>query len=134
MRANRSHPGVRGALMKFPVGQYLDKHPFVATTLLVFVVVSAIPIRFFLLLVLLASLAAFVGVVLLEGLVFSVGGFSLLCVLCGLGFVALAMSGTIIMPYVMVSSLIRKMHVNVIISSFPFEEIFTNNTVTPVDV
>ncbi|KAM5332006.1 lipid droplet assembly factor 1 isoform 2-T3 [Glossophaga mutica] len=54
------------ALMKSPVGQYLDKHPFVALTLLVFVVVSAIPVGFFLLLVILTSLAAFVGVILLE--------------------------------------------------------------------
>ncbi|XP_054436897.1 lipid droplet assembly factor 1 isoform X2 [Pteronotus mesoamericanus] len=54
------------ALMKSPVGQYVDKHPFVALTLLMFAVVSAIPIGFFLLIVLLTSLAAFVGVVLLE--------------------------------------------------------------------
>lgn len=56
------------ALMKSPVGQYLDKHPFVALTLLVFVVVSAIPVGLFLLLVLLTSLAAFVGLILLEGI------------------------------------------------------------------
>ncbi|XP_036136595.1 lipid droplet assembly factor 1 isoform X3 [Molossus molossus] len=55
------------AFMKSPVGQYLDKHPFVALTLLVFVVVSAVPVGFFLLLVVLTSLAAFVGVILLEG-------------------------------------------------------------------
>ncbi|XP_024416107.1 lipid droplet assembly factor 1 [Desmodus rotundus] len=95
------------ALMKSPVGQYLDKHPFVALTLLVFVVVSAIPVGLFLLLVLLTSLAAFVGLILLEGLVFSVGGLSLLSVLCGLGFVLLAMSGTMIVSYVMVSSLMN---------------------------
>ncbi|KAM7149660.1 lipid droplet assembly factor 1 isoform 4-T6 [Molossus nigricans] len=95
------------AFMKSPVGQYLDKHPFVALTLLVFVVVSAVPVGFFLLLVVLTSLAAFVGVILLEGLVISVGGLSLFCVLCGLGFVSLAISGTIIVCYVVVSSLIN---------------------------
>lgn len=94
------------AFMKSPVGQYLDRHPFVALTLLVFVVVSAVPVGFFLLLVVLTSLAAFVGVMLLEGLVISVGGLSLFCVLCGLGFVSLAMSGTIIVCYVAVSSLL----------------------------
>nr|KAF6491267.1 transmembrane protein 159 [Molossus molossus] len=41
------------------------------------------------------------------GLVISVGGLSLFCVLCGLGFVSLAISGTIIVCYVVVSSLIN---------------------------
>ncbi|XP_045848483.1 lipid droplet assembly factor 1 isoform X2 [Meles meles] len=93
------------ALMKSPVGQYLDRHPFMALTVLVFVAMSAIPVGFFLLIVVLTSLAAFVGVILLEGLVISVGGLLLLCVLCGLSFVSLAMSGTIIVSYVVVSSL-----------------------------
>nr|XP_012423333.1 PREDICTED: promethin isoform X1 [Odobenus rosmarus divergens] len=95
------------AFMKSPVGQYLDRHPFMALTVLVFVVMSAVPVGFFLLVVVLTSLAAFVGVILLEGLVISVGGLSLLCVLCGLSFVSLAVSGTIIASYVMVSSLVN---------------------------
>uniref|UniRef100_A0ABI7YLW9 Promethin n=1 Tax=Felis catus TaxID=9685 RepID=A0ABI7YLW9_FELCA len=95
------------AFMKSPVGQYLDRHPFLALTMLVFVAVSAIPVGFFLLLVVLTSLAALVGVILLEGLVISVGGLSLLCVLCGLSFVSLVMSGTIMVSYVMVSSLLN---------------------------
>ncbi|XP_035943667.1 lipid droplet assembly factor 1 isoform X1 [Halichoerus grypus] len=95
------------AFMKSPVGQYLDRHPFMALTVLVFVVMSAVPVGFFLLIVVLTSLAAFVGVILLEGLVISVGGLSLLCVLCGLSFVSLAMSGTIIVSYVVVSSLVN---------------------------
>ncbi|XP_039090353.1 ankyrin repeat and SAM domain-containing protein 4B isoform X1 [Hyaena hyaena] len=95
------------AFLKSPVGQYLDRHPFLALTMLVFVAVSAIPVGFFLLLVVLTSLAALVGVILLEGLVISVGGLSLLCVLCGLSFVSLIMSGTIMVSYVMVSSLVN---------------------------
>lgn len=95
------------AFMKSPVGQYLDRHPFLTLTLLVFVAVSAIPVGFFLLLVILTSLAAFVGVILLEGLVISVGGLSLLCVLCGLGFVSVALAGIIIVFYVVASSLIN---------------------------
>ncbi|KAM8778901.1 lipid droplet assembly factor 1 isoform 1-T2 [Rhynchonycteris naso] len=94
------------ALMKSPVGQYLDRHPSAALTLLVFVVLSAVPVGLFLLLVVLTSLTALVGFLLLEGLVISVGGLSLLCVLCGLGFVSLAMSGTIIMSYMVVSRLL----------------------------
>ncbi|KAL2766352.1 lipid droplet assembly factor 1 isoform 2 [Daubentonia madagascariensis] len=95
------------AFMTSPVGQYLDRHPFLALTLLVFIAASAVPVGFFLLLVVLTSLAALVGVILLEGLVISVGGLSLLCVLCGLGFVSLAISGTVMVFYVVVSSLIN---------------------------
>ncbi|XP_036165373.1 lipid droplet assembly factor 1 isoform X1 [Myotis myotis] len=95
------------AFMKSPVGQYLDRHPFAALTLLVFVVMSAVPVGFFLLLVVLTSLAALVGVMLLEGLVISVGGVALLCVLCVLVFVSLSVSGTIIVSYVAMSSLIN---------------------------
>ncbi|MBV98531.1 Promethin, partial [Eschrichtius robustus] len=95
------------AFMKSPVGQYLDRHPFLTLTLLVFAAVSAVPVGFFLLLVVLTSLAAFVGVILLEGLVIAVGSFSLLCVLCGLGFMSLIMSGTIIVSYMVVSSLVN---------------------------
>ena len=57
------------SFMKSPVGQYLDRHPFLTLTLLVFVAVSAVPVGSFLLLVVLTSLAAFVGVILLEGIV-----------------------------------------------------------------
>ncbi|XP_006892766.1 PREDICTED: promethin [Elephantulus edwardii] len=92
--------------MKSPVGQYLDKHPFLVLTLLVFVALSAVPVGFFVLLMVLTSLAAIVGVILLEGLVISVGGFSLVCVLCGLGFVSLAMSGTLTMSYMVFSNLL----------------------------
>lgn len=95
------------SFMKSPVGQYLDRHPFLTLTLLVFVALSAVPVGFFLLLVVLTSLAAFVGVILLEGLVISVGGLALLCVLCGLGFVSLVMSGTIMVSYMVISSLIN---------------------------
>uniref|UniRef100_A0A5F9DCS5 Lipid droplet assembly factor 1 n=1 Tax=Oryctolagus cuniculus TaxID=9986 RepID=A0A5F9DCS5_RABIT len=95
------------AFMKSPVAQYLDRHPFLALTLLVFLVMSALPVGFFLFFVVLTFLAALVGVILLEGLVISVGGLSLLCVLCGLSFVSLTMSGAIVVSYVVVSSLIR---------------------------
>ena len=35
------------SFMKSPVGQYLDRHPFLTLTLLVFVAVSAVPVGFF---------------------------------------------------------------------------------------
>ncbi|XP_037363375.1 lipid droplet assembly factor 1 [Talpa occidentalis] len=95
------------AFMKSPVGQYLDRHPFLTLAVLVFLAVMAVPLGFFLFLTLLASLAALVGVILLEGLVLSMGGLSLFCILCGLGFMSLAMLGTILVPCLVVSSLIN---------------------------
>ncbi|XP_002756017.1 lipid droplet assembly factor 1 isoform X1 [Callithrix jacchus] len=95
------------AFTKSPVGQYLDRHPFLALALLVFIVTSAVPVGFFLLLVILTTLVALVGVIILEGLVISVGGLSLLCILCGLGFVSLAMSGMMMASYIIASSLIN---------------------------
>lgn len=56
------------AFMKSPVGRYLDRHPFVALTVLLFIAMSAVPVGFFLLIVVLTSLAALVGVILLEGI------------------------------------------------------------------
>lgn len=95
------------AFIQSPVGQYLDRHPFLALTLLLFVAVSAIPVGFFFFLVVLTSLASFVGVILLEGLVISVGGLSLLCVLCGLCFTTFFLSGTVAVSYVVTSSFIN---------------------------
>ncbi|XP_052569038.1 lipid droplet assembly factor 1 [Peromyscus californicus insignis] len=93
------------AFMKSPVGRYLDKHPFLALTMLMFVSMSAIPVGFFLLIVVLTSLGALMGAIILEGLIISVCGLSLLCILCGLGFLSLAMSGIAMMSYVVVSCL-----------------------------
>ena len=47
---------------------------------------------------------------LLLGLVISVCGLSLLCVLCGLGFLSLALSGIAMMSYVVVSSYERSQY------------------------
>nr|XP_012320123.1 promethin isoform X1 [Aotus nancymaae]XP_012320125.1 promethin isoform X1 [Aotus nancymaae] len=58
------------AFTKSPVGQYLDRHPFLALALLVFIVTSAVPVGFFLLLVILTTLVALVGVIILEGSLF----------------------------------------------------------------
>lgn len=53
--------------MKSPVGRFLDRHPFVALTVLMFVTMSAIPVGFFLIIVVLTSLGALMGAILLEG-------------------------------------------------------------------
>lgn len=53
--------------MTSPVGRYLDRHPFLALALLMFVTMAAVPVGIFLLIVVLTSLGALMGAVLLEG-------------------------------------------------------------------
>lgn len=53
--------------MTSPVGRYLDRHPFLALALLMFVTMAAVPVGVFLLIVVLTSLGALMGAVLLEG-------------------------------------------------------------------
>lgn len=53
--------------MTSPVGRYLDRHPFLALAMLMFVTMAAVPVGVFLLIVVLTSLGALMGAVLLEG-------------------------------------------------------------------
>lgn len=53
--------------MDSPVGQYLDDHPFVALSLLMFIVVSAIPVAFFLIFVVTTAIMACGSVIVMEG-------------------------------------------------------------------
>lgn len=53
--------------MTSPVGRYLDRHPFLALALLMFVTMAAVPVGVFLLIVVLTSLGALMGAVVLEG-------------------------------------------------------------------
>ncbi|NXV78401.1 TM159 protein, partial [Atlantisia rogersi] len=95
------------AFVNSPVGQYLDDHPFVALSLLVFIAVSAIPVAFFLIFVVLTAIMACIGVIVMEGVVIIVGGIALLCVLCGLGALSLGVSGVLSVGYVVLSTLIN---------------------------
>uniref|UniRef100_A0A8C3SQ55 Transmembrane protein 159 n=1 Tax=Chelydra serpentina TaxID=8475 RepID=A0A8C3SQ55_CHESE len=98
------------SFMNSRVGQYLDDHPFVALSLLVFVAVSAIPVAFFLIFVISTTIVACLGVIVIEGVVISVGGIALLCVLCGLGLLSLAVSGVLSICYIALSTLINYWH------------------------
>lgn len=62
------------AFMKSPVGRYLDRHPFLALTMLLFLAMSAIPVGIFLLIVVVTSLGALMGAILLEGTLLEVTG------------------------------------------------------------
>uniref|UniRef100_A0A8C8RAU4 Transmembrane protein 159 n=1 Tax=Pelusios castaneus TaxID=367368 RepID=A0A8C8RAU4_9SAUR len=98
------------AFMNSRVGQYLDEHPFVALSLLVFLAVSAIPVAFFLIFVVVTAIVACMGVIVMEGVVISVGGIALLCVLCGLGLLSLAVSGVLSICYVALSALLNYLY------------------------
>ncbi|XP_043350627.1 lipid droplet assembly factor 1 isoform X2 [Dermochelys coriacea] len=98
------------SFMNSQVGQYLDDHPFVALALLVFIAVSAIPVAFFLIFVISTTIVACMGVVVIEGVIISVGGIALLCVLCGLGVLSLAVSGVLSICYIALSTLINYWH------------------------
>ncbi|NWR69558.1 T159A protein, partial [Centropus unirufus] len=127
------------AFMNSHVGQYLDDHPFVALSLLVFIAVSAIPVAFFLIFVVTTAVMACIGVVVMEVVVIAIGGITLLCVLCGLGALSLGVSGILSVCYVAVSTLvnywcasksqIRKQEVNgsLLQRSPPVSDLYANN-------
>ncbi|NWU02910.1 T159A protein, partial [Urocynchramus pylzowi] len=95
------------AFMNSRVGQYLDDHPFVALSLLMFIAVSAIPVGFFLVFVVTTAVIACIGVIIMEGVVIAIGGIALLCVLCGLGALSLGVSGVLSVSYVALSTLVN---------------------------
>ncbi|NXS99381.1 T159A protein, partial [Jacana jacana] len=95
------------AFMNSRVGQYLDDHPFVALSLLVFIAVSAIPVAFFLIFVVATAIMACISVIVMEGVVIAIGGIALLCVLCGLGALSLGVSGVLSVSYVVLSTLVN---------------------------
>ncbi|NWI69741.1 TM159 protein, partial [Todus mexicanus] len=95
------------AFMNSRVGQYLDDHPFVALSLLMFIAVSAIPITFFLVFIVATAIMACIGVIVMEGVAIAVGGIALLCVLCGLGALSLGVSGVLSVSYIVLSTLVN---------------------------
>ncbi|KFV53705.1 lipid droplet assembly factor 1 [Gavia stellata] len=95
------------AFMNSRVGQYLDDHPFVALSLLMFIAVSAIPVAFFLIFVVTTAIMACISVIVMEGVVIAIGGIALLCVLCGLGALSLGVSGVLSVCYVILSALVN---------------------------
>ncbi|NWH57586.1 T159A protein, partial [Geococcyx californianus] len=95
------------AFMNSRVGQYLDDHPFVALSLLVFIAVSALPVSVFLIFIVTTAIMACIGVIVMEGIVIAIGGITLLCVLCGLGALSLGVSGILSVSYVALSTLVN---------------------------
>ncbi|XP_003226745.1 lipid droplet assembly factor 1 [Anolis carolinensis] len=95
------------AFMNSRVGRYLDDHPFVALSLLIFMAASALPVAFFLLFVAVTAVTACVGVILMEGFLITLGGVTLFCVLGGLGMLSLAVSGVLSVCYISLTTLLN---------------------------
>ncbi|NXG40883.1 T159A protein, partial [Psilopogon haemacephalus] len=100
------------AFMNSRLGQYLDDHPFVALSILMFLAVSAVPIAFFFVFVVTTAIMACIGVIVMEGVAIAIGGIALLCVLCGLGALSLGVSGALSVCYVVLSTLVNYWHVS----------------------
>ncbi|XP_018417800.1 PREDICTED: promethin [Nanorana parkeri] len=98
------------AFMNSPVGQYLDEHPFVSLSLLVFISLSAVPLGLFLTVIVGTAVIACLGVIILEGIVIAVGGVTLLCVLCGLVILSFGVSGVLSISYFAISSILNYIH------------------------
>ncbi|XP_067912377.1 lipid droplet assembly factor 1-like [Heterodontus francisci] len=98
------------AFMSSSVGQYLDDHPFVALLLLVFTIMSAVPVGLFLIFAVITSLLACIGFVVMEGLMLSIGGVVLLCFLCGLVLISLAISSLLAVCYFTFSTTMNYYH------------------------
>ncbi|XP_020655202.2 lipid droplet assembly factor 1 [Pogona vitticeps] len=95
------------AFMNSRVGRYLDDHPFVSLSLLVFIAASAIPVALFLVFVVATIVFTCIGVIIVEGFLITLGGITLLCVLGGLGVVSLAVSGVLSVLYMSLTTLLN---------------------------
>uniref|UniRef100_A0A8D0E3R1 Lipid droplet assembly factor 1 n=1 Tax=Salvator merianae TaxID=96440 RepID=A0A8D0E3R1_SALMN len=94
------------AFMNSRIGRYLDAHPFVALSFLIFIAISAVPVAFFLGFVVITTVVACIGLVVMEGFLVSLGGVALLCILGGLAALSLAVSGALSIFYVSLTTLL----------------------------
>eukprot|EP00079_Xenopus_tropicalis_P008682 XP_002932004.1 PREDICTED: promethin [Xenopus tropicalis] len=109
MQTINNHSKVE-AFLNSPFGQYLDQHPFVTLSLLIFVSLSAVPVGLFLTLIVGTAIAACLAVLIIEGIVISVGGVALFCVLFGLAVMSLGVAAVLCVSYVVGSSILNYMH------------------------
>ncbi|XP_055507807.1 lipid droplet assembly factor 1-A-like [Leucoraja erinacea] len=98
------------AFMNSSLGQYLDDHPFLALLLLVFTIMSAVPVGLFLIFAVVTSLLACIGFIVMEGLMLSIGGVVLLCFLCGMVLISLAISSLLAICYFTFSTTMNYYH------------------------
>ncbi|XP_059835287.1 lipid droplet assembly factor 1-A-like isoform X1 [Hypanus sabinus] len=98
------------AFVNSSLGQYLDEHPFLALLLIVFTIMSAVPVGLFLIFAVITSLLACIGFIVMEGVLLSVGGVVLLCFLCGMILISLAISSLLAMCYFTFSTTMNYYH------------------------
>ncbi|XP_053327639.1 lipid droplet assembly factor 1 isoform X2 [Spea bombifrons] len=98
------------AFMNSPIGQYLDERPFMSLALLIFIALSAVPVGLFLTVIAGTAVVTCLGVIIIEGIIISVGGIALLCVLCGLVILSFGVSGILSVCYIAVSAILNYMH------------------------
>ncbi|XP_038676445.1 lipid droplet assembly factor 1-like [Scyliorhinus canicula] len=98
------------AFMSSSVGQYLDEHPFLALLLLVFTIMSAVPVGLFLIFAVVTSLLACIGFIVMEGLMLSIGGVVLLCFLFGLVLISLVITSFLAICIVTFSTTMNYYH------------------------
>ncbi|XP_036408098.1 lipid droplet assembly factor 1-like [Megalops cyprinoides] len=94
-------------LMNTSLGRYLNSHPFFALALLVFGAMATVPIGLFLGFAMITFIGATIGFVLLEVFLLSLGGATLLCVLCGLAVLAIAVSSILSAVYITTSNILN---------------------------
>ncbi|XP_069763223.1 lipid droplet assembly factor 1-A-like [Narcine bancroftii] len=98
------------AFMNSPLGHYLDDHPFLALLLLVFAIMSAVPVGLFLTFAVITSLLGCIGFIVMEGLMLSVGGVVLVCFLCGILLISFAISSLLAICYFIFSTTMTYYH------------------------
>ncbi|XP_043945445.1 lipid droplet assembly factor 1 [Protopterus annectens] len=98
------------AFLNSPVGQYLNGQPFIALCLLVFIGMSVFPLGVFLSFSIITAAIACTAFIVTEGLLLSVGGLVLLCILCGLAVIAFLMSAVLSVSYIGFSAVMNYYH------------------------
>lgn len=93
--------------MDTSLGKYLNGHPFLALSLLVFGALATVPVGLFLVFAMVTFISATVGFVLLEVFLLTLGGATLLCVLCGVAMVAVIVSFILSAIYITTSNLLN---------------------------
>ncbi|KAI1883905.1 hypothetical protein AGOR_G00220900 [Albula goreensis] len=93
--------------MNTSLGKYLDSHPFLTLSLLVFGAMAMVPVSLFLVFAVVTFIAATMGFIFLEVFLLSLGGVTLLCVLCGIALVAIVVSSILCAVYITTSNVLN---------------------------
>ncbi|KAJ8253856.1 hypothetical protein COCON_G00204680 [Conger conger] len=93
--------------MRTSLGKYLNSHPFLALSLLVFGALATVPVVLFLVFAMVTFISVTVGFVFLEVFLLTLGGATLLCALCGVAMVAIMVSFILSAFYITTSNVLN---------------------------